>query len=260
MTNWKKKYIKYKLKYINAKKAGATGAIQRIPEKYETEILVNLLGIDRNIVKFSNFLCNQSGKEDEYTKENIIEKGKMPPKGTRHTPVVWKGLAPQEANAGSVHWQAHYIDSKNKDDVNLNKTLDSTKGEYMIQLPKTHNFCQCYASYLCVTENRGIFKLLKNNTDKYTATENIQMMSKLLKEFLVYIRTECTHKTEFLQDYRDIMVPYEPKPFATNFLNAYDNDEQDILDRYIDNLTDILTKLEKNINNKAEILACNLGD
>lgn len=245
MIDYKSKYLKYKLKYVNSKKGGANKNLHHsVPDILES-ILVDTLGTDSIMELFLNFLCKQTGIQPKYTLDNIKQKV---PKITRRNTNTWEGIAPQELRGSTaVHWQAHFN----------NETLDSTKGNYKIQIPGSHNFCQCYAPYLCVNKNRGIFNLLQDNDDKKNATINIQKMAELLMDFLTYIFNNEELKIKFLQDYHDIMVNYEnvDTPYISKFLDDYDNQKD--LEKYIYDLMYLLNDLKDNVNNKAEILAIN---
>ena len=247
MIDYRCKYLKYKLKYINSKKGGANHH-HLITDELES-ILINTLGTYSIIVLFLNFLCIKNGNEPKYTLHNVIEQYKKPPRSTRHNPIEWEGVAPQELRGStSVHWQSYFN----------NNTLDSTKGDCKIQLPNTHNFCQCYAPYLCVNKSRGIFHLLQDNNDKKTATLNIQKMAELLIEFFSeYILIDEQLRTNFLKEYRDIMVTYEEvdTPYITKFLDDFDNGKD--LTKYKDDFMKILYDLSNNVDNKAELLATN---
>ena len=242
MIDYKSKYLKYKLKYVNFKKGGTNHIVPDILES----ILVDTLGTDSVMVLFLNFLCIDKGIEPKYKSDNVKLEV---PKITRRNNNSWEGIAPQRLRGSTtVHWQAHFN----------NETLDSTKGEYKIQIPGSHNFCQCYAPYLCVNKSRGIFNLLQDDDDQHNATENIQKMANLLINFLInYILINNDYKIEFLNAYRDIMVEYENDntPYITQFLDDYENKKD--LEKYIYDCIHLLNDLENNVNHKAEILANN---
>ena len=88
MVDYKSKYLKYKLKYVNFKKGGANHSVPDILES----ILVDTLGTDSVMVLFLNFLCNRAGIQPKYTLNNVKQKV---PKTTRRNTNAWEGIAPQ---------------------------------------------------------------------------------------------------------------------------------------------------------------------
>ena len=67
MIDYKSKYLKYKLKYVNFKKGGTNHIVPDILES----ILVDTLGTDSVMVLFLNFLCIDKGIEPKYKSDNV---------------------------------------------------------------------------------------------------------------------------------------------------------------------------------------------
>jgi hypothetical protein len=122
------KYIKYKTKYMNLLQQGGDNSA-------DFQFLIDTIGAPNILQDFAYFL----GRSDMKVAESPTDKNRVSTRAIKGITMEFSGVG-----FSGAHWKG-YESSKSSNKENI-PVYDSYKEN--IQLPKTNNYCQSYATYL----------------------------------------------------------------------------------------------------------------